>query len=87
MLEKLSPATIAPIVLYLCSEQNQETKKIFNCAAGWFSRTEILCSDGIRIGKETITAEDILMNWNRISGFENGKALANLGETFKYLAG
>lgn len=88
MLEKLSPETIAPIVLYLCSEENQESKKIFNCAAGWFSRTEIICSDGVRIGDGSgITPEDILSNWEKISGLENGKPLSNLGETFNYLAG
>lgn len=88
MLEKLKPETIAPIVLYLCSEQNQESKKIFNCAAGWFSRTEIVCSDGVNIGGENsaITPEDILSNWEKILGLENGKPLGSLGETFSYMA-
>jgi NAD(P)-dependent dehydrogenase (short-subunit alcohol dehydrogenase family) len=88
MLEKLGPETIAPIVLYLCSEQNQENKQIFNCAAGWFSRTEIICSDGIHLGDHgsKITPEDILSNWDKISGLENGKPLGSLGETFSYMA-
>ncbi len=87
MLEKFSPETIAPLVLYLCSEHNQETKMIFNCAAGWFSRTEIICHDGIRLqtGDGAITPEDISANWQKITGFENGKPLSSLGETFSYL--
>lgn len=88
MLEKFSPKTIAPLVLYLCSEQNKETKMIFNCAAGWFSRTEITCYDGICInnGDKDITPEDISSHWKEISELKNGKPLANLAETFNFIA-
>ncbi len=88
MLERFDPATVAPMVLYLCSEQNQESKMIFNCAAGWFSRTEILCSDGVRIGDGSgaISPEDILKNWEKITAIENAKPLNNLMDTFSYVS-
>jgi NAD(P)-dependent dehydrogenase (short-subunit alcohol dehydrogenase family) len=87
--EKLKPEHIAPLVLYLCSEQNTTTKMIFNCLGGWFSRTEILCSKGVVLGdgKRDILPEDIQANWDRITGLDDPKPLSHLLDTFAYLAG
>lgn len=89
MLEKLKPEFIAPLVLYLCSENNKDNKMIFNCAGGWYSRTEIFCSNGVVIGdgKKEILPEDIENNWDKISGLENTKPLSSLMESFGYLSG
>ncbi|MBU1171939.1 MAG: SDR family oxidoreductase [Proteobacteria bacterium] len=89
VLEKLKPEFIAPLVLYLCSEQNKDNKMIFNCAGGWFSRTEILCSSGMVLGdgKREILPEEIMEHWDTISGLENTKPLSSLMESFTYLSG
>lgn len=90
ILEKLDPAFIAPLVLYLASEENKETKKIFNCAAGWYSRSEILCSPGVCLGdgKRKIQAEEIRDNWKAISNMDLEKArpLANVIESFSFFS-
>jgi NAD(P)-dependent dehydrogenase (short-subunit alcohol dehydrogenase family) len=86
--EKLQPEFVTPLVLYLVSEQNQDTKMIFNCAAGWFSRTEILCAPGVCLGdgNRPIAAEEIRDNWDRIVSMDQGRPLGNVAESFGYLS-
>lgn len=85
--EKLRPEFVAPLVLYLVSEQNQANKMIFNCAAGWFSRTEILCAPGVCLGdgQRPIAAEEIRDNWDQITSMDQGKPLGSVTESFGYL--
>ena len=87
LFKKLQPEFITPLVLYLASEDNQATKMIFNCAAGWFSRTEILCAPGICIGdgKREIPVEEIRDNWNKIISLDKAKPVNNVGESFAFL--
>ncbi len=87
ILEKLEPRFVTPLVLYLSSEENQETKMIFNCAAGWFSRTEILCAPGVCIGdgKREIPVEEIRDNWGKITNLEDAKPLNGVSDSFAYL--
>ncbi len=87
LFKKLQPEFITPLVLYLVSEDNQETKMIFNCAAGWFSRTEILCAPGICIGdgKREIPVEEIRDNWDKIISLDEARQVNNVGESFAFL--
>lgn len=87
ILEKLEPRFVAPLVLYLTSEENQDTKMIFNCAAGWFSRTEILCSTGVCIGdgKREIQVEEIRDDWDKITSLDDAKPLSSVTDSFGYL--
>jgi len=87
LFKKLQPEFITPLVLYLASEDNQATKMIFNCAAGWFSRTEILCAPGICIGdgKREIPVEEIRDNWDEIISLDKAKPINNVGESFAFL--
>jgi NAD(P)-dependent dehydrogenase (short-subunit alcohol dehydrogenase family) len=89
MLAKLKPEFIAPLVLYLCSENSRTSKMIFNCAAGWFSRTEILCAQGTVIGdgKRAISPEEVADAWDIISGLDDARPLSSVVESFSYLSG
>jgi NAD(P)-dependent dehydrogenase (short-subunit alcohol dehydrogenase family) len=90
MIERLKPEYVAPIVLYLASEKNQETKMIFNCAGGWFSRSEIVCASGKLFditgdkGRK-ITPEIIAENWSAISDIGHAKPLETLVDAFSYI--
>ncbi len=90
ILENLDPEFITPLVLYLASEENQETKKIYNCAAGWYSRTEILCSPGICLGdgKRKIQVEEIRDNWDAITKLDlkAARPLKNVIESFSFFS-
>ncbi len=89
MLAKLKPEFIAPLVLYLCSENSKTSKMIFNCAAGWFSRTEVLCAQGTVIGdgKRDIAPEEVADAWDIIASLENARPLSSVVESFSYLSG
>jgi len=88
LFEKLKPEHIAPMVMWLASEQNQDTGMIFNCMGGWYSRTAIMCASGIIIGdgSSTVTAEDIQKNWGVIKSLEGARPLTSIGESFGYVA-
>ena len=86
LFEKLKPDFIAPLVAYLCSDQCRDSGMIFNCMGGWYSRTAIMCTNGVLLGdgKRDISAEEILDNWEKIAGLEGGKVLNSIAESFAY---
>jgi NAD(P)-dependent dehydrogenase (short-subunit alcohol dehydrogenase family) len=88
LFELLKPEFVAPIVTYLCSEQCRETAKIYNCMGGWYSRTAVMCTDGVILGdgKRAITAEEIGENWQKINGLENPRTLGSIIESFGYVS-
>ena len=88
MFSKLKPEFITPLVLYLVSEELEETKMIFNCGAGWYSRTEVLCAPGVCLGdgKREIAVEEIRDSWDKITSLDEAKALNTVGDSFGFLA-
>ncbi len=86
--EKLDPKFVTPLVTYLVSEDNQDSGMIFNCAAGWFSRTAVMCGTGTFIGdgKRDITAEEIKDAWGDVTSLDDIKVLNNVNDSFGYLA-
>jgi NAD(P)-dependent dehydrogenase (short-subunit alcohol dehydrogenase family) len=86
LFERLKPDFIAPLVAYLCSDQCKDSGMIFNCMGGWYSRTAIMCTDGVLLGdgKREISAEEIMDNWGKISSLEGGKTLNSIAESFAY---
>jgi NAD(P)-dependent dehydrogenase (short-subunit alcohol dehydrogenase family) len=88
MFEKLKPEFITPLVLYLSAEELQETKMIFNCGAGWYSRTEILCAPGVCLGdgKKEISVEEVRDSWDKITSLDEAKVLNSVGDSFGFLA-
>lgn len=88
ILDKLKPEFITPLVVYLCSEQCKESGMIFNCMMGWYSRTAIMCSDGVVLGdgKREITAEEIVENWEKITSLDGAKPQSTIANTFAYPA-
>lgn len=87
LFEKLKPDFIVPIVVYLCSDQNADTGMIFNCGAGWYSRSAIVCAPGVALGdgKRAIAAEEIRDSWEKIKSLDGAKPLGNIAETFAYI--
>jgi NAD(P)-dependent dehydrogenase (short-subunit alcohol dehydrogenase family) len=85
--KKLKPEYVMPIVIFLASEANQDSGMIFNCGAGWYSRTAVVCSKGITIGdgKRLIKPEEILENWNVIKELKEAKPLGSAPESFEYI--
>ncbi len=82
-----NPDHIASLVVYLASAENENTGCIYNCAAGWYSRTEIVCSSGTVLGMEngSISVEDIRDNWDKINDTGDARFLNSLAESFSFI--
>ena len=73
--EKSKPEFVAPMVIYLCSEECRESGAIFNSGMGYYNRAAILTGPGIKLGDagKPPTPEQIGENWNRINSMEGAK--------------
>jgi NAD(P)-dependent dehydrogenase (short-subunit alcohol dehydrogenase family) len=86
--ERVKPEFITPLVLYLSSEKNSDRNMIFNCLGGWYSRTAVMCAEGVLLGDggREITPEEIRENWERITSLDNSRTLGSVAETFGYIS-
>ncbi|MBA4398082.1 MAG: short-chain dehydrogenase, partial [Syntrophus sp. (in: bacteria)] len=82
MINKLKPEYVAPIVLYLCSEECPETGRIYNAGGGFFNRAAIMTSPGIVIGggKKIPSVEEVSVNWPKIINLKGAKEHAQLND-------
>ena len=85
--EKMKPDFIAPAVLYMCSEECQDSGMIINATLGYFSRTAIMTGPGVIIGDGTVvpSPEEFMEKWDNIKSLENPKYFDQLGEMFGVL--
>ncbi len=85
---KLDPKFVTPLVLFLASEENQDSDMIFNCAAGWYSRAAMMCATGTIIGDgvKDISVEQVRDEWGKITSLDEAKVLAGgVNDSFGYL--
>ncbi|MBW1837258.1 MAG: SDR family NAD(P)-dependent oxidoreductase [Deltaproteobacteria bacterium] len=77
LFEKCKPEFVAPLVLYLCSQECNETGSIFNSGMGYFSRAAILTGPGINLGdpENPPSPEQISENWEKINSLEGAREL------------
>lgn len=81
ILKKLKPEFIAPLVLYLCSEQCTDSGMIFGCAMGHYARVAVMTGPGAVVGKGDIPVpEDIAAEWEKIKSVEEAREYGNLPE-------
>jgi NAD(P)-dependent dehydrogenase (short-subunit alcohol dehydrogenase family)/putative sterol carrier protein len=82
LLAKMNPDYVAPIVLYLCSEECGDTGRIFNCGAGFYNRVAVMTSPGVVVGggKKIPSLEDVSANWAKIMDFKGAKEYGQLND-------
>ncbi|MDQ1330675.1 MAG: hypothetical protein QG578_940 [Thermodesulfobacteriota bacterium] len=75
--EKSKPEFVAPMVIYLCSEECRESGAIFNSGMGYYNRAAILTGPGIKLGDpgKPPTPEEIGEKWNQINSMEGAKEM------------
>lgn len=80
--KRMSVEFVAPAVLYMCSEQCQDSGIIINAGLGYFSRSAIMTGEGVilRDGNKIPTPEDVMENWSRITSLENPRFFYQLAE-------
>jgi NAD(P)-dependent dehydrogenase (short-subunit alcohol dehydrogenase family) len=73
---------VTPAVLYMCSEQCQDSGVIINAGLGYFSRSAIMTGEGVILsdGDKIPTPEEIMENWGRITSLENPRFFNQLME-------
>jgi 3-hydroxy-3-methylglutaryl CoA synthase/NAD(P)-dependent dehydrogenase (short-subunit alcohol dehydrogenase family)/putative sterol carrier protein len=78
-LERLRPEFVAPLVLYLCSEQCADSGSIINAGGGFFSRAAVISAPSVPVGdgQKPPTLEEIHRNWAQIDGLERGQEYYN----------
>jgi NAD(P)-dependent dehydrogenase (short-subunit alcohol dehydrogenase family) len=88
MEEKLKPQYNEPLVLYLCSEDNDVNGMTFVMGAGWYGRTAIVSGNGVCIGdtKRPIAVEEIRDNFDKICDLSETKPHEMGGSIFQYMA-
>ena len=73
---------VTPAVLYMCSEQCQDSGVIINAGLGYFSRSAIMTGEGVILsdGDKIPTPEEVMENWSRITSLENPRFFNQLME-------
>jgi len=89
ILDKMLPEYVAPIVLFLCSEEIKESGGIYNAGFGYFNKVMISSGKGCLLDSSNgnISPDDISANWENISSMENSKGHKELGEFMLDLLG
>jgi NAD(P)-dependent dehydrogenase (short-subunit alcohol dehydrogenase family)/acyl dehydratase/putative sterol carrier protein len=79
---KMKPEFVAPLALYLCSEQCNVSGSIYNAGMGFFNRAAVVTGPGLTLGSAKIfpTLEDIIANIDAISTIEGGKEYRQLND-------
>jgi len=90
--EKLLPEFIAPLVLFLCSEDCSETGMIFNAGMGNYNRAAVVTGPGAVVGdgKTAPTPEQIHQRWDAVADMtgaaESYNATTALGDMINAFA-
>ena len=73
---------VTPAVLYMCSEQCQDSGVIINAGLGYFSRSAIMTGEGVILsdGNKIPTPEEVMENWGRITSLQNPRFFNQLME-------
>jgi putative sterol carrier protein len=84
LLKKLKPEFVAPIVLYLCSEQCDDTGLIINAGMGYFNRAAVRTGQGAVAGDGTNAPDllDIHRNWEAINDLADAQEFPNATAAF-----
>lgn len=66
VLQKLTPEYVAPVVAYLCTEENADNASVFIVGGGKVQRTALFQNAGVEFEKPP-SVQDIAAHWNEIT--------------------
>ena len=72
MLAKLKPEYVAPVVAYLCTEENQNTASVFVVGGGKVQRVALFENDGATF-ENPPSVDDIAARWSEIDDLSSAK--------------
>ena len=82
VIDKLKPELVAPMALYLVSEQCPLSGNIYNVGMGCFNRAAIVTGPGAVVsdGREIPTPEQLLGQWEKVTHLKGAKEYWNANE-------
>jgi NAD(P)-dependent dehydrogenase (short-subunit alcohol dehydrogenase family) len=72
VLEKLTPEYVAPVVAYLCTEENPNSASVFVVGGGKVQRVALFQTDGVNFDNPP-TVDDIAAHWDEITDLSAAK--------------
>ncbi|CQD03736.1 peroxisomal multifunctional enzyme type 2 [Mycobacterium lentiflavum] len=72
VLEKLTPEYVAPVVSYLCTEENPNSAAVFVVGGGKVQRVALFQNDGVTFDKPP-TVDDVAAQWDQITDLSAAK--------------
>jgi putative sterol carrier protein len=84
MFEKLKPEFVAPLVLYLCTEQCPVSGAIYNAGMGYYNRVAVATGPGAVVGdgKEVPSPEAVAAAMDKIKSLEPAEEFPNATAAF-----
>jgi len=81
-IDKLQPERVAPMALYLVSEQCPVSGNIYNVGMGCFNRAAIVTGPGMVVGagREIPDPEQVLAQWENVTRLDGAKEYGNATE-------
>ena len=81
-IDKLQPERVAPMALYLVSEQCPVSGNIYNVGMGCFNRAAIVTGPGMVVGadREIPDPEQVLAEWENVTRLDGAKEYGNATE-------
>jgi NAD(P)-dependent dehydrogenase (short-subunit alcohol dehydrogenase family) len=82
--EQLKPELISPLVVFLASEQCNETAGLFEVGGGWMGKVRWERSLGVGFDPRAgIAVEDVAANWQQLCDFEGAVHPRDTGEALR----
>lgn len=82
--EQLKPELISPLVVFLASEQCNETAGLFEVGGGWMGKVRWERSLGVGFDPHAgIAVEDVAANWQQLCDFEGAVHPRDTGEALR----
>jgi putative sterol carrier protein len=80
--EKMTPEFVAPLVLYLCSEDCPVSGKIYNAGMGFYNRAVVMTAPGVVMGNGKIvpSVEGVSASWKNVTGLKNAREYEQLND-------
>ena len=86
VVDRVKPEFVAPMVVYMCSEEFSDSGKIFTAGGGYFSRAAVVEGPGVFLDTSSeITPDMIAGKIERISSLEGGREYGSAMEQTGYV--